>query len=364
VVNKWVTHMFCIWLSQVRCGHVSPEDRQKNVPSVGQLQLTRSGASLSFFCGIALIILGLLIFSEGAGAEAIRIAYGGTAGYNVPLWVGQEGGYFKKQGFSTELILTQLDIHALLANEVQVVNTAGFVPIQARLQGGDVVIVATSYNFIPYSFVVHKDIRSPSDLKGKRIALSRLGGITELAARLAFERLGLNPKEATFVQAGADAQRIAAVQSGAAAGTVLSPPGLFAAFSQGLRVLVDLGDSGAKYPTAVIAVTRPYLRQNRPVVKRFLMGFIEGLHLYKENKAFTLKVMQKFTKFSNQETLSLSHDYFVRNTSLLPRTDPEGIKNAIPEDKIGGRKVDEFYDNSLIEELINEGFLAKLPTKK
>ena len=356
--------MFCIWLSQVRCGHVWPEDRQKNVPSVGELQLTRSRASLSFFCGIALVILGLLIFSEGAGAEAIRIAYGGTAGYNVPLWVGQEGGYFKKQGFSTELILTQLDIHALLANEVQVVNTAGFVPIQARLQGGDVVIVATSYNFIPYSFVVHKDIRSPSDLKGKRIALSRLGGITELAARLAFERLGLNPKEATFVQAGADAQRIAAVQSGAAAGTVLSPPGLFAASSQGLRVLVDLGDLGAKYPTAVIAVTRPYLRQNRPVVKRFLMGFIEGLHLYKENKAFTLKVMQKFTKFSNQETLSLSHDYFVRNTSLLPRTDPEGVKNAIPEDKIGGRKVEEFYDNSPIEELVNEGFLAKLPTKK
>jgi ABC-type nitrate/sulfonate/bicarbonate transport system substrate-binding protein len=317
-----------------------------------------------FFCKIALAIFGLLSFSEGAGAEAIRIAYGGTAGYNVPLWVGQEGGYFKKHGFSTELILTQLDIHALLANEVQVVNTAGFVPIQARLQGGDVVIVATSYNFIPYSFVVHKDIRSPSDLKGKRIALSRLGGITELAARLAFERLGLNPKEATFVQAGPDAQRIAAVQSGAAAGTVLSPPGLFAASSQGLRVLVDLGDSGAKYPTAVIAVTGPYLRQNRLIVKKFLMGFIEGLHLYKENKAFTLKVMQKFTKFSNQETLSMSHDYFVRNTSLLPRTDPEGVKNAIPEDKIVGRKVEEFYDNSLIEELVNEGFLAKLQTKK
>jgi len=176
--------------------------------------------------------------------------------------------------------------------------------------------------------------------------------------------LGLNPKEATFVQAGPDAQRIAAVQSGAAAGTVLSPPGLLAASSQGLRVLVDLGDSGAKYPTAVIAVTGSYLRQNRLIVKKFLMAFIEGLHLYKENKDFTLKVMQKFTKFSNQETLSLSHDYFVRNTSLLPRTDPEGVKNAIPEDKIVGRKIEEFYDNSLIEELVNEGFLAKLQTKK
>ena len=317
-----------------------------------------------FLRRIAWAIFALLVLSEGAGAETIRIAYGGTAGYNVPLWVAQESGYFKKHGFSTELILTQLDIHVLLANEVQVVNTAGFVPIQASLQGGDVVIVATSYNFIPYSFVVHKDVRSPSDLKGKRIALSRLGGITELAARLAFERLGVNPKEATFVQAGPDAQRIAAVQSGAAAGTVLSPPGLFAASSQGLRVLVDLGDSGAKYPTAVIAVTRPYLRQNRSVVKRFLMGFIEGLHLYKEDKAFTLKVMQKFTKFSNQETLSLSHDYFVRNTSLVPQTDPEGVKNALPEDRVGRRKVEEFFDNSPIEELVKEGFLARLSIKK
>jgi hypothetical protein len=40
------------------------------------------------------------------------------------------------------------------------------------------------------------------------------------------------------------------------------------------------------------------------------------------------------------------------------------VKNAIPEDKISGRKVEEFYDNSPIEELVNEGFLAKLPIKK
>jgi hypothetical protein len=99
-------------------------------------------------------------------------------------------------------------------------------------------------------------------------------------------------------------------------------------------------------------------------LKRFLMGFIEGLRLYKENKAITLKVMQKFTKFSNQEVLSPSHDYFARNTSLVPRTDPEGVRNAMPEDKLSGRKVEEFYHNSPIEELVNEGFLAKLPIEK
>ena len=37
------------------------------------------------FYEIASVILGLLIFSKGADAEAIRIAYGGTANYNVPL---------------------------------------------------------------------------------------------------------------------------------------------------------------------------------------------------------------------------------------------------------------------------------------
>ena len=296
-------------------------------------------------------------------AQTVRTSYGGTSGYNVPLWVAQEAGLFKKYGLTSELILISGDaasLQAMLANELHFTNAAGTTPIQATLQGADFVIIASSYNLMPYSFVVHQDIRSAADLKGKRMAVSRLGGITEYAAKLTFEKLGLGPKDMTLIQAGADAQRIAALQSGSVAATVLAPPGLYAAISLGAKVMADLGDLGIKYPSAVMVARRSYLAQNRQTAKRFLMAFTEGLHIYAQKKDFTLGVMQKYARLKDREAMSRSHDYFVKNTALVPLTDPIAIKNALAE-RAAGRNLEDFYDNSLVQELIDEGFVKKLP---
>lgn len=298
-----------------------------------------------------------------AQAQPVRISYGGTSGYNVPVWVTQDAGLFKKYGLNAELIFISgaaPGMQAMLANEVHFANTSGSAPINATLQGTDAVIIATSYDLIPYGFVVHKDIHTPGDLKGKVIAISRLGGVTELAARVTFEKLGLNPKDMTMIQAGADAQRIPAVQSGNAAATVIAPPGLFVAVARGLRVLVDLTDLGIKYPTSVFFVTRSYLTQNRPAVKRFLMAFTEGLHLYVHRRDFVLQVMKKYTKLDDPEVLTKSHDYFVKNTLLVPLTDAAAVKNALPMGKPVNRKLEDFYDNSIVQELISEGFVEKI----
>ena len=298
-----------------------------------------------------------------AQAQPVRISYGGTSGYNVPVWVTQEAGLFKKYGLNAELIFISgaaPGMQAMLANEVHFANTSGSAPINATLQGTDAVIIATSYDLIPYGFVVHKDIHTPGDLKGKVIAISRLGGVTELAARVTFEKLGLNPKDMTMIQAGADAQRIPAVQSGNAAATVIAPPGLFVAVARGLRVLVDLTDLGIKYPTSVFFVTRSYLTQNRPAVKKFLMAFTEGLHLYAHRRDFVLQVMKKYTKLDDPEVLTKSHDYFVKKTLLVPLTDAAAVKNALPMGKPVNRKIEDFYDNSIVQELISEGFVEKI----
>jgi ABC-type nitrate/sulfonate/bicarbonate transport system substrate-binding protein len=314
---------------------------------------------------LVLAILAIIAPRDGH-PQTVRISYAGISGYNVPLWVTHEAALFRKYGLAEELILIaggSTNIQAVLANEIQFANVSGSAPIQAKLQGADVIIIASSYNYIPYSLIVHKDIRSPAELKGKRIAIARLGGITEVAALLAFEKLGLGRKDMTFVQAGPDSQRTPAVRSGAVAATIIAPPGLFAATSLGLNVLADLGDLGVKYPTSTIAATRAYLAQNRATVKKFLMALIEGLHLYAQRRNLALSVTQKYTKFSDQEVSSKSHDYFAKNTSLIPWTDPVAIKNTLPPDKIASRKPEEFYDNSVIQDLVNEGFVEKVERK-
>lgn len=44
---------------------------------------------------------------EGSSAEvtSFRVSYGGTAGYQLPLWVNKEAGIYKKYGIDLEVIL-------------------------------------------------------------------------------------------------------------------------------------------------------------------------------------------------------------------------------------------------------------------
>jgi ABC-type nitrate/sulfonate/bicarbonate transport system substrate-binding protein len=315
---------------------------------------------------LMLLFLVVLTMPRFGYSQPFRISYGGTSGYNVPIWVTKEAGLFKKYGLNGELIMisgASQSMQAMLANETQVANTSGSAPIYAKIQGADAVIIATSYDLIPYGFVVHKDIRTPADLKGKRIAISRFGGITELAVKLVVEKFGLSLKDITIIQAGPDAQRIPAVVTGTVAASVLAPPGLFAATSQGLRVLADLGDLGAKYPTSSFFVMRPYLIEHRASLKKFLMALIEGLHVYASDKEFSMRTMQKYTKLGDPEIAAKTQDYFGKKTLLVPLNDPAAVREAIPADKGAGRKPEEFYDNSIIQELVKEGFVQSVAKK-
>jgi NitT/TauT family transport system substrate-binding protein len=315
---------------------------------------------------VLLLFVMVLAMPQLGYSQPFRISYGGTSGYNVPIWVTQEAGLFKKHGLNGELIMisgASQSMQAMLANETQVANTSGSAPVQAKIQGADAVIIATSYDLIPYGVVVHKDIRTPADLKGKRIAISRFGGITELAVKLAVEKFGLSPKDVTMIQAGPDAQRIPAVATGTVAASVLAPPGLFAASAQGLRILADLSDLGVKYPTSSFFVMRNYLVENRASLKKFLMALTEGLHVYVNDKDFSMRVMQKYTKLGDREIASKTQDYYGKKTLLVPLNDPVAIKETIPSDKSAGRKPEEFYDNSIIQELVKEGFVESIKKK-
>jgi hypothetical protein len=94
------------------------------------------------------------------------------------------------------------------------------------------------------------------------------------------------------------------------------------------------------------------------------MALIEGLHLYANDRDFSMRVMQKYTKLGDPEIASKTQDYYGKKTLVVPLNDPAAIKAAIPADKESGRKPEEFYDNSIIQELVNEGFVENLAKKR
>ncbi len=317
-----------------------------------------------FLRWVIFLLAGVLSYFPSASyAQALRVSYSGLSGQNLPFWITYEAGLYKKYGLTAEMVLISgglTNIQAVMASEIGFTYLGGASPLQAAVQGADIVILATAYGLMPYGMVASKNIHAPADLKGRTFVVARLGGIEETAARLALDRLGVGARNVSFLQAGPDPVRIAALESGSAQATMLAPPGLFAATGRGLNLLADLGALKITYPTSVIAARRTSLTQNRAVAKRFLMALVDGLNVHRQNKTLAVQVLQKYTKLANADVLSQSYNYFIKNSPVLPLSDAAIIQAGLPTDKPANRKIEDFYENSLLEELDREGFLKTL----
>ena len=192
----------------------------------------------------------LTIFSLAGAAdvpalERLNLGYS-TAGSvaTAPLWITQDIGGFKKYGFDVRPIYLAggLAPVALMAGEVQVAIMSAGVLIPPALKGADLVMIAALSNYISHALLVAPEITEPKLLKGKRIAIQRLGDLTHIAAREAVKHVGLSESDALFQQIGATPTRFTALQNGNVHAAVLSPPYLGRARKIGFRVLVNLYD--------------------------------------------------------------------------------------------------------------------------
>jgi ABC-type nitrate/sulfonate/bicarbonate transport system substrate-binding protein len=319
-----------------------------------------------------LLLISLIIFSVffgslvhvGSAATAIpfRVSYGGTAGYQLPLWVNKELGFSKKYGVDLEIILIQAgspNIQALLGGSLQLTQTAASSALLGAVRGAPVVIVATLENKLPIQLIARPEIKEPQQLRGKTIGINRFGGSNDAAVLMAVKAWKMEPKDITMLQTGGTAARMAALIGKKVDATVQSYPEIFQARKLGMNVLADMGDFGFYTNTSNI-VTRSYLQQNRAVVKGFIKGQIEAMHYVKTNKEGSIKILKRHLQVSDTEAVEGTYEFFAKRLSRVPRTEMEGIKNVLASIGAAQKDPGEFVDMSLIDEIEREGFVQKL----
>ena len=322
----------------------------------------RCGASLlAIMAGI--LASGIFVRSVSA-AEGGRflVSYGGTAGYQLPLWVNKEMGFSKKHGVDLELILIQAgspNIQALLGGSLQLTQTAASSAVIGASKGAPVVIVATLENKLPMLLVSRPEIKEPQQLRGKVIGINRFGGSNDAAVLMAIKAWKMEPKDISMLQTGGTAARMAALMSKKVDATVQSYPEIYQARRLGMNVLADIGDFGLYTNTSNI-VTRSYLQQNRALIKGFIKGQIEGMHYVKTNREGSLKILRKHLQVADSEAVEGTYEFFAKRLPRSPRTEPEGIKNILISIGAAQKTPNEFIDMSLIDEIEKEGFVEKL----
>ena len=321
------------------------------------------------FITVALIAAAAIHCSVGLGKGApLRVAYSAISGAMSSLWVAQEGGYFKREGLDVELLYIgggSLLIQSMLSGDVPFAYGPSVPVINASLRGSDLVLIGNTGDSLVFSIMSRPEIKQPSALKGKKVGITRLGGSTDWALDAALKQWGLERAQITVIQTGGMPEGLAALSSGNLDAVVLSPPSNFRAAKAGMYELADVGEMKIIFPNTPLSTTRSFIRSQRDTALRFMRGFTQGLHRLRADKEFSTKVLSKYTKVMDSETLAQLHQtYGVRYSGdRIPYVRAEGVEEILkrtPGKEAREAKAGDFIDNGLLKELEQSGWFKAL----
>jgi ABC-type nitrate/sulfonate/bicarbonate transport system substrate-binding protein len=314
-------------------------------------------SALSFLAGL------LLLPAMPAVAANINVVWTSEVGQFAPLWVTKEAKLFEKYGNQVQLIFIQgasSAAAALTSGDAQVGMFSPQVVISTPAL--DLVMFGRLGNTMDNRIFARKGIKSLKEVK--RIAISRFGSNADFAARYLLQREGLRPDvDVALLQVGNQSNRIVAVETNNADAAMLTPPMTLQARKLGMTLLVDASKLNIPYSSLFFVSRRPYLAKTRADVVNFTKAMIEGVHVYKSDKEFSLRVLAKYMKLQDREVLEEnfreydfpvkpypSKEYFELPIQEVGKKDPKVLKEN-PE---------HFVDMSLVKELDASGFIDKL----
>jgi len=161
-----------------------------------------------------------LVANASGQMSRIKVGYSSIGVGQSLVWVAREAGLFKENGLDVELIFigsSSILTQAVIAGDVPIAIMSGTAAIGSQLAGSDVVMAASTKKDPAQAFLVTaKGISQPAQLKGKRLAVSRLGASSDFILRLILKKIGLVPdKDVAILQFGDALASFAALQAGA-----------------------------------------------------------------------------------------------------------------------------------------------------
>lgn len=301
--------------------------------------------------------------------EKMRVLYSAGGSHNS-VWIPYEAGIFRKHGLDVELLFVaggSTTAQVVQSGQAPIGIFTGSAVVSSGLAGGDLVAVAGVMNVIPFFVMGRPEVRRVEDLKGKKVGITRFGSASDFALRYTEEKWPVKRgRDFAVIQNGSMPANLLALKSGAADGAMLSTE--FAALirSDGFRELADVASLGLHFPTSAIITTRSFLKRNENAVRKFLRGFVEGIHYAKTHREFSIDILRKYLKNEDRQLLTVLYDlYVLKYVPRVPYPTPEPFKTVLAQiaetdPKAASAKPESFIEPRFIQELEREGFIQRL----
>jgi len=170
---------------------------------------------------IALVVVFALCGAAAHAAQRelqkLTVGYTPVSGAALPFFVAVEEKLFQKHGLEISPVFmggSPLINSAILAGEFPIGYTGGGAVLPSRLSGSDLIVIGSPLPVLTIDAWARPEIRSVSDLKGKRIGITRFGASTHFAGLAMLDSAGIKPNEVVFIQNGGVGESLAALLGG------------------------------------------------------------------------------------------------------------------------------------------------------
>ena len=313
---------------------------------------------------LIIVLAAAMLIARAASAQemSLRAVYNAVSGVMAPIWVGQEGGLFTKHGVNVDLkyLAATTAVQGMVGGgeEVGLVGNQG---IDAKLEGADLIYVASGLPTFVFQVYGRPEIKSMADLKGKVVAVTQPSASTDYAMRIVLKRNGLEPdKDVKILYAQDIAAVFTSVSNGNASAGIMSAPTSLKAKAAGLKPILNITELRIPFLFTGMLSSPKIMREKNEALTRFLRGYIEAMAVIRRDKETTMKSMGKFLKTNDREVLESVYDDYkdvFPQVPLMTAAEVKAVLDVAKSPRAKQMKPEEFFDNSLVQKIQASGFI-------
>jgi len=239
-----------------------------------------------------LAVLGAAAFAEDLRPwKHVVIEPKGDAGFM--LMVG-ERDFASRNGLKIEIVPMKngaLAHKALLAGEVDSIESSPGAAILAGARGADIKIIGCDWPGVPHGLMVKSTITKVEDLKGKTIAVAAPGSLPNLLINAILEQHKMPASDVRFANLGGDLDRYKAVTAGVADGGIVAAE-FMAIAPKDVKMLVYGHDILPNYVRLCLSMTGKTIAARRADAVGFIAAQMEALKFAVSHRDETIKLTQ------------------------------------------------------------------------
>ena len=314
---------------------------------------------------LALLFLSL-VSAPNSAALTITVGYPQLSGGSMPLWLIAKNRLDQRYGVDVKPIYIAggaILTHSLIAGDVDIALTGGAV-VGAILGGADLTYLGIGLSTYAFTVYAKPDAKDINDLRGKVFGVITKGASSDHAAIALFKRYGIRyGQDVKILYFARQGDLLASLQKGIVSAGVFSSPTTVMAKRLGFKKLVDIASFKYPYPHNAIATRKSLIRQNPELIKGFLKAYLASIKIIHEHPEFAKKALADFLGTKDPEMIDDSYQSLADLFLKIPYMPEEAIRTVLSlsdNPKAASANPKDFYDNSLLKELEDSGFVKEL----